>query len=291
MQISEKYNAAFGRIFSPQVLNPIAEDGNSSYLNEIFQNSGLLGQIDTSMQFSTFLDLMYSYLFKNYQFEYIYKNTLVNKLLLGRHSLNTAHMLTEFRVGNRKADAVLLNGSTSVYEIKTAYDSYARLLDQVYEYNKMFEYINVFTSKSQIHSVQKLVPNNVGILFLSKDNISVHREASSNKANINLSVVFDSLRKNEFMSIVKAYYQFIPDVPNTKLFSECKRLFCKIPLNTANELFVNVLKQRKNAKILNKFLKDAPTSLSAYAISSIGSEERLNTLLHQLNRPVESLLH
>jgi hypothetical protein len=56
-------------------------------------------------------------------------------------------------------------------------------------------------------------------------------------------------------------------------------------------LFVQELKKRKNARLLREFLKTAPASLSAYAIASIGSEQRLNTLLSQLDKPVESIIH
>lgn len=291
MEIAIKYTSAFGRIFSPQILNPIAEKGHSPYLKEIVIKSGLLNQIDISMQFGAFLDLMYAFLLNSYKIEYIYKNTLVNRMLLGRHSLNTAHMITEFRVGSRKADVVLLNGSSTVYEIKTEYDSYARLIDQVNEYIKMFDFINVFTSKEQVSTIEKLVPDNVGILYLSKNSISVYREAQSNKENIDLSVVFDSLRKKEYLNAVGAYYGDIPAVPNTRLFSVCKERFCSIPVDIANELLVLELKKRKNARLLSEFLKVAPASLSAYAISSIGSEKRLNTLLSHLDKPVESIIH
>lgn len=291
MNLEINHTTAFSRIFSPQVLNPIAEKGHSPYLKEVIVKSGLLDQIDISMQFGAFLDLMYGYLLNNYKVEYIYKNTLVNRMLLGRHSLNTAHMVTEFRVGSRKADVVLLNGSSTVYEIKTEYDSYSRLIDQVHEYMKMFDFINVFTSKEQLSTVEKLVPDNVGLLYLSKSSISIYREAHSNKRNIDLSVVFNSLRKKEYLNAVGAYYGDIPVVPNTKLFSVCKERFCRIPVEAANELFVQELKKRKDARLLKEFFQVAPASLSAYAIASIGSEQRLNTLLSQLDKSVESIIH
>jgi hypothetical protein len=291
MNLDINHTSAFSKIFSPQVLNSIAEKGHSLYLKEVILKSGLIDQIDISMQFGDFLDLMYVYLLNNYKIEYIYKNTLVNRILLGRHSLNTAHMITEFRVGSRKADVVLLNGSSTVYEIKAEYDSYSRLIDQVNEYMQMFDFINVFTSKEQLTTVEKLVPDNVGLLYLSKSSISVYREAYSNKANIDLSVVFDSLRKKEYLNAVGTYYGDIPIVPNTRLFSVCKEKFCQIPVEFANELFVQELKKRKNARLLREFLKTAPASLSAYAIASIGSEQRLNTLLSQLDKPVESIIH
>ena len=60
---------------------------------------------------------IYQYLKKEYQNEYFYKNTLLNKLLLGIHSPRTTTALTEVPVGNSKADFILLNGKAVVYEL------------------------------------------------------------------------------------------------------------------------------------------------------------------------------
>lgn len=39
---------------------------------------------------------------EGYRHEYIYKAALTHKILLGKHSLHTASMITEFRVGECK---------------------------------------------------------------------------------------------------------------------------------------------------------------------------------------------
>lgn len=49
--------------------------------------------------------------------EYVYRAAITHKILLGTHSLNTACMLNEFRVGVCKADVAILNGTATVYEI------------------------------------------------------------------------------------------------------------------------------------------------------------------------------
>ena len=49
---------------------------------------------------------IYSILKKNYRNEYFYKNTLLNKLLLGVHSVNTTTALTEVAIAKSKADFV-----------------------------------------------------------------------------------------------------------------------------------------------------------------------------------------
>ena len=58
---------------------------------------------------------IYQHLKKEYQNEYFYKNTLLNKLLLGIHSPRTTTALTEVPVGNSKADFILINGKAVVY--------------------------------------------------------------------------------------------------------------------------------------------------------------------------------
>src|SRR3546814_5194136 len=54
--------------------------------------------------------------------EYIYRAAISHKVLMGTHSLRTASMLNEFRAGSCKADLVILNGTATVYEIKSERD-------------------------------------------------------------------------------------------------------------------------------------------------------------------------
>lgn len=75
--------------------------------------------------------------------EYIYRSAITKKILLGKHSLRTASMLNEFRVGNSKADLVILNGTATVYEIKSERDSLARLVNQIKDYKRVFSAVNV----------------------------------------------------------------------------------------------------------------------------------------------------
>lgn len=63
--------------------------------------------------------------------EYVYRSALTHNLLLGKHSLRTACMLNEFRIGSCKADLIILNGTGTVYEIKSERDSLSRLQNQI----------------------------------------------------------------------------------------------------------------------------------------------------------------
>ena len=216
---------------------------------------------------------------------------IANKILLGKHSLNTSHMLTEFRVGKNKADVVILNGTTMVYEIKSKYDSFTRLEKQIQSYFEIFDYVNVITSSSHAKKLETILPEKAGILVLTDSNtISKIREPISNKENINPAIFFDSLRKSEYMKIIKKYYGTIPDVPNTHIYKVCKKLYCEIPSVYANELTVEILKGRNNSKILKDFIGKAPSSVSAYAISIGGQEKKLHKIMDLFDLKIASLL-
>lgn len=290
IKINNKYLPSLGRIFSPLVMDQIALKGRSGYLSEVCSNSRLIEQIDPSMPLAQFFDLIYMILFKSYRNEYIYKNAIANKILLGRHSLNTSHMLTEFRVGNCKADVVVVNGTSAVYEIKSELDSFARLENQVKNYLKIFDYINVITSASQVNKLKSILPDKTGILLLTNRNtISTIRESKSNRKNTNQSILFDSLRKNEYVKAIKEYFGIVPDVPNTQIYKECKKLFSKIPAELAHDLTINILRRRRNTRVLKEFIEEAPASLSAYAMSICSEKAKMRALMSRFSKNIGSV--
>lgn len=123
---------------------------------------------------------IYSILKKNYRNEYFYKNTLLNKLLLGVHSVNTTTALTEVAIAKSKADFVLINGKAVVYEIKTELDNLERLNSQLEDYYKAFDHVAVVTYEKNLLQLQKIlefVDKPVGIYVLRRNgNLGMIRE-------------------------------------------------------------------------------------------------------------------
>ncbi|NOR46396.1 MAG: sce7726 family protein, partial [Candidatus Delongbacteria bacterium] len=268
-KIEKKYYPAIGRILSPIVLDKLSNEGNSNYLHEVISNSNFSMYLNKNMSLADFFDFTYNFCLKNYRNEYVYKNAITNKILLGRHSLNTSTLLTEFRVGSCKADAVILNGSSTVYEIKSKYDTFNRLENQIEEYLKVFDNVNVISEDSQIDKLKKILPKNVGILTLTKRNtISVFRQAVSNKKNVDPAVIFDSLRKSEYLNIINKVFGSVPKVPNTQIFKECKSLFVTLENEIAHDLMVAEIKKRIPKEHTKDIMSKIPQSLSAYALSS-----------------------
>lgn len=268
LPINSKYNAGLSRFFSSAILNELLKKGYSAFFKEMVHVSGIDKTIDGNTSLREFLQNVYNHLCINYRSEYIYKNAIANKILLGKHSLNTTCMLTEFRVADCKADAVLINGTSTVYEIKSELDSMERLHKQIEAYEKVFDMIHVITAPSQIEKVELNLPIHVGILSLNQQNIiSPIREAQSRKHSVVPEVIFDSLRKPEYTAIIKELYGTVPTVPNTQIYRICRNLFSKLPPEVAHNNMVRILKKRGDCKLLKEFIDAAPACLSAYALS------------------------
>lgn len=291
LNIDSKYNQHLSRVFSNSVITDLVRIGKSSYLNEILSVSGLVKYLDYSITLEKFFDTLYDFLLKKYRNEYIYKNTIANKILLGRHSLNTTFMLVEFRAANCKADTVILNGTSNVYEIKTGLDSLYRLNRQIAAYEKIFDMIHVIASPTQVEKAIKTISQDVGLLELTpKNTIKQVRSATSRKHHVSPEVIFDSLRKDEYTSIIKTEFGYLPDVPNTRIYSECKRLFSSLNPEVAHSYMVKVLKKRGLNNELKNFILSVPKSLKAFAIHSNLSNNEKNHFLSILGYQLDIFL-
>lgn len=189
---------------------------------------------------------MYQVLNKSYRNEYYYKNTLLNKLLLGVYSPKTTTALTEVPISKSKADFILINGKAVVYEIKTELDNFERLESQIYDYYKAFSYVAVVTSESNHAAIQKRLEGTpVGIYLLTRRNkLSEKKKPLEFTAQLNRETMFKVLRKSEYEAIIRYHYKKIPLVSQFVYYRCCKKLFCEIDLVMAYKLFLDALKKR-----------------------------------------------
>jgi len=283
--------AALSKVFSPLVMEGLLREGRSAYLREVLASSGLrhLGGDDTTV--SRFLACAYEQLLRNYRCEYVYKNEIASKILMGRHSLSTAQMFTELRVGRSKADVVVLNGTSTVYEIKSEFDSMYRLGRQLESYSKVFDRINVITSPSQISQVDAVVPAHVGILVLTdRRTISTIRPAESNLCAVDAHSLFGLLRQPEYTRILHGYSGHVPNVPNGRFYAACRDVFEGIPAEEAHRLTMTELSRRFSAENLKAQDITIPVALRAYACSISSDVRRLRALTALLEMPLKSIL-
>jgi hypothetical protein len=261
------------RFFSASVLKELAHRGHSAIAGRLSQQNHLFEQFGATMPVGEFYDSIFRRLVKEYRHEYIYKNAIAEKILLGKHNLKTAFMLTEFRVADCKADAVVLNGTSHVYEIKSEMDSFERLDRQLAAYRRMFDYITVITTERLYQSVVERVPREIGIMVLAEGEYQFRvkkcrREAVSNKSNVDPLVIFDSLQRREFLMIIKEHCGVsFAHTPNTRIYAEARNVFKQLTPEAAHDAMVEVLKQRRETRRVADFVLDVPASLKAASLS------------------------
>lgn len=263
-------STAIARFFSSTVIRELARRGKSPTLARLIRESGLLPEGQKSATIAEFLDYAFGHLKqKQHRHEYIYKAAITKKILLGTHSLQTASMMTEFRVGDCKADVVILNGTATAYEIKSERDSLSRLQKQTDTYMKVFATTNVIVGENHLDEVFAAVPNEVGILELSgKYQISERRKAIEDAAKTCSRSIFDAISLNEAEAILDDNGIEVPCVPNTQRHKVLREAFVVLPSEVAHHGMVKVLKRSRNLLSLRSLLDELPESLHSASIST-----------------------
>ena len=191
---------------------------------------------------------IYCELKKNYRNEYFYKNTLLNKLLLGVHSMNTTTALTEVSIAKSKADFILINGKAVVYEIKTELDNLERLTTQLEDYYKAFDHVAVVTYEENLGALQRLLDSinkPIGIYLLRKNGcLSTVRQPERYTNDLDGEIIFKLLRKSEYEKMLVEKYGTLPNVTQFEQYSACRELFLQMPLDEAYLMVLKALKKR-----------------------------------------------
>lgn len=234
---------SYANLFSASTFQKLLVENDWSYALTKYQ------QYEVDNPFIETLGDFYKYayhkLLQEYRNEYIYKNTIINKLLLARYSLNTTTILNEFKIGRSIADLVLLNGTSKVFEIKTELDNLYRLESQIADYKKVFEHVYIVTHTPMAEKLLKEIEDTVGIITLTANGmLHTVREAQRDISHLDSSVIIKSLRKHEYTNIIRNYFGDIPQVTPVKYFASCKERFNEIPVNILHDLVVTELKKR-----------------------------------------------
>lgn len=235
---------------------------------------------------SELISEIYTVLQNEYRNEYYYKNTLLNKLLLGVHSVNTTTALTEIPIATSKADFILINGKAVVYEIKTELDNFDRLENQISDYYKAFDHVAVVTCTSNIESVQNKVDTinkSVGIYALQKNGaLKTIRKPEKYSEELDAHILFKILRKPEYEAILLKRYGYLPKVSDFEYYAECKKLFLDIPITESYLDVLALLKLRCN--IIKEDYDSIPYELKFLAYFMNLKSEDYNKINSFLNK-------
>lgn len=280
--------SAVSRLFSPNIVRELSRKGSSEQLARLIKESRIAEHLSPKDSVGAALDFAFTHFCKkNNRHEYVYKAALTHKILLGTHSLRTASMLNEFRVGSCKADVVILNGTGTVYEIKSERDSLTRLQKQVCAYRDVFAKVNVITGENHIKGVIETIPSDVGITQLSdRYKISTVREAAEAPERTKPVEIFKSLQAREAKLVLKEMKMPLPEVPNTKLYSALHEIFEKLDPIATHETMVKVLKKTRSLVSLSKYVDVIPHSLLAAVFAAKIRKGDYQNLLRAIETPI-----
>ena len=274
-------NFILNRLFTKQVINDLVKNTcNNVYVSTIQQ---YLKEYDNRSNKEILSDI-YKYMSKHYRNEYFYQNTLLNKLLLGRHSIKTTTALSQVPIERSKADFILINGKAVVYEIKTELDTFDRLATQLSDYYKAFNHVCVVTCEENFEKISEILKNTkVGICILSKANtLQFKKEAEPNNEHLNHSSLFKILRKYEFEHILQKYFGELPKATPVFYYEECYNVFKTIPIEDVYKLFLMELKKR-SGNISSDEFRDVPYELKSIMYFSDSTHTQYEKLKKFLN--------
>ena len=277
-------NLIINRLFTLAAFQKLIDGTDNSVYKKIVNSYVDKSAVNTNGEAITEI---YKFMKKEYRNQYYYKNTILNRLLLGVHSINTTTALTEIPISTSKADFVLINGKAVVYEIKTELDNLERLESQINNYYKAFNHVCVLTCDEYASILlDKLANTKVGIYVLTeRDYIRRLKEPEKFDDLLNQEEIFRVLNKPEFEEIIKQYYGKLPTATQVKYYSKCKELFSEIPLQKAYSLFLKRLKKRNTVTNKNSF-KKVPYEIKSLAYFSQYKDIDYSNLEHFLSSSI-----
>lgn len=284
--------SAMMRLFSSGVYREMANKGRSPLFSRLLGLTNVPNRCPANATvadaFDSAFDVLKTAGLRN---EYIYRAAITHKVLIGTHSLKTACMLNEFRVGACKADLVILNGTASAYEIKSERDSLARLTNQVQNYKKVFAKVYVITSEGHMSDVLDTVSDDVGVMILSsRYQISTVRDAEDRPDRICPVTVFESLRLAEAAALLKGLGVEIPDVPNTQRHMALRKRFEDLDPATVHKAMVKTLKRSRDLTPLSALIEQMPYSLYAAALSIQVRRADHDRIIKALSTPLNAAM-
>jgi len=276
------------RMFSPGVINSLAGPDPSVAMARLAAADEVVRS--TGVTLGEWFDSAFDHLTASYRSEYVYKNTLISKIVFGRHSPRSSSALVELPVGTSIVDVAVFNGNGTAYEIKTDLDSFARLANQLEDYARSFEHVYLVTSIGRMDAALREAPAWAGVLGLRRNGaLTVGRPSLGGLDRFDQAASFELLRQGEAIDLLGREIGFVPDVAPGDLWHRCRELFLELPLSAAHAGLNAQLKKRGlAAKALTTSL-GFPPSLRALAYGTELSTTATERLRSRLDSPISHI--
>lgn len=282
--VNEEKLRSYSSAFSRSVFSDIAFFSDFTHLNWIL--SHYKESFKEGSSYMDFLSYMYSAISKFYRCEYVYKNEIINQLLLKKYGTKHTIAFNEFKVGDSIVDLAMMNGESKAFEIKTTLDSPKRLGKQMTDYKKLFDKSYIVVDEKECAYYAEHVEEGTGVVSLSfvKGRIVLEEYKPATKhEDIDVFCLMKCLRISEYENIVRTYFGELPDVPRSVMYDFCREQMCKIPYEVLNSLFLAEIKKRKS---VTKQLKSFPKEIRQIMLALNLPENKQEILITNLNKPI-----
>ena len=287
MRVRSEYIRSLPLLFGRPVLAEFARTGHSAFFAHLISAAGL----ESSRSIAETYDVAFELLLREYRCEYVFKNLIAQRLLLERHPWDEARLLSEFRVGIRKADVVIVNGTSTVYEIKTGLDNLDRLREQLVAYQSVFDRIYVVCEATDADRIAAAAGDGIGVVTLTREGDLLEVRAAEPNAHDTIpACILGSLRKAEYLEIIRAENGHVPDLPNGLQWNACLEIARTLDPSSVHARMVEALRSRSADRGLCEIVANAPDSLKHATLTLPASAPERSRLVHALATPSTAAL-
>jgi hypothetical protein len=257
-----------GELFTATNLSNLAWYGSTSLLVWAANTLSKRGLVPSQCTTGQVLDAAFSVLECYHPNEYVYKTRTLEKTVFGRYSPRTTSFYTEFPVAGSRADILLINGSATVYEIKTPLDTFSRLNTQLSDYYRCFTRAILLTDETRARTASSELPAYVGIASLTKrGQIHTVRDPVDHAHELRQSDIFALLRKSEYVRLSRDLGIPTDEVHPADLYSTCLKAFETLTPAEAHAAAVAALQRRQCTEGIAAVSSRLPRSLRVAAFA------------------------
>ncbi len=233
------------RLFSTRVLKDIARGYNPAEIAQVREHMERIGVARANAGLRDIYEAAFRQCRGAERGEHVYKNALVEKIVIGRHSLSTASVHFEVRMRSAKLDVLIARQFLSAYEIKTELDELSRLGAQIEEYRKFCQEVWVFTCDKHLAACERQLPSSIGVAVLTKRyQIRVEKPAESCVDSLDVGSMLRLLRKQEQLDLLRTLGVDVLDIPNTLVASKLKEAAAKCSASEVQARVASALRAR-----------------------------------------------
>ncbi|PCN48964.1 hypothetical protein Csp2054_05220 [Curtobacterium sp. 'Ferrero'] len=286
-----RQGALLASVFSPVTVRGLAREDVGAAAPRLQILAELMRAVPGASVGDAF-DAAHRLLSRGYRSEYVFKNDIVSRVVFGRHSPRTASALVEQPTGESIADVMVLNGTTTIYEVKTDLDQFTRLAGQLRDYCSRAEFVNVVTSPARVAAAAAATPEHVGIIALQqrRGQLTTFRAAQSNLARLNVAHLFRFLRTAEVQAVLRQTHAYEPNSHQGLMWEEMEHLFMTLPIPVAHNLVLQQLRTRADSLRDVVTAPELPESLRALMYTQSPSKVGVRRLRERLRLPVALFL-